>query len=116
MPIRHRTPVYLLTLALLATTSGNAAAHPASGIVVDDKGQVFFCQHGQAVWKIFTDNKLTRFHEKSFHWLALDPTGAFAKSDPGDFFERITPAGAKPTLLMGSDFPFVITRDGYLLY
>jgi hypothetical protein len=106
-----------LVIASLALTGRGVSAHPASGIVVDERGQVFFCQHGHAVWRIDTQGQLTRFHpSSSFHWLALDPNGDFARSDFGEFFERLTPPGAKPALLMCSDFPFVVSRDGHLYY
>jgi len=106
----------VLTIVLLSTMARIAGAHPASGIVVDAQGQVFFCQHGHAVWKIDAQGKLTPFHEKSFHWLALDTSGVFARSEAGNFFERVTPVGAKPALVMGSDFPFVINAEGHLFY
>jgi hypothetical protein len=54
-----------------------AAAHPASGIVVDNEGRVFFIHSGHAVMKIDGQGKLQAIHQiKDGHWMALDTHGA----------------------------------------
>jgi streptogramin lyase len=55
----------LLIVALLHFVPGVfiASAHPGSGIVVDDKGQVYFQDVAtRAVWKIDPRGRLTEYH------------------------------------------------------
>ncbi len=111
-----------LTLALLLAAAAIAAsAHPGSSIVVDAQGQVYFVDTGQGVWKLDPHGKLTLLHTLAYHWMALDEKGRFAKSPAlGDFdggsFERITPVGAIPTLIVSSDYPIAVGQDGALYY
>jgi sugar lactone lactonase YvrE len=98
--------------------SASAWAHPGSGIVVDREGQVFFTDTGRAVWKIDANGKLIALPGSRFHWLGIDPDGRFANSERsfGEWFERVTPEGAKPCVVQCSDFPFTFARDGNLYY
>jgi len=95
-----------------------AFAHPGSGIVVDKYGQIFFTDTGKGVWKIDTHGKLTYIPASKFHWMTIDTTGSFATSQKsfGGYFERVTPLGSKPALIMCSDFPLVAGRDGNIYY
>jgi hypothetical protein len=96
----------------------NAAfAHPASGIVVDAGGRVYFIYSSHGVMRIEPSGKLTNIHEdKGGHWLALDTEGAFSKVTPKQF-ERITPDGAIPGLIFASGgAPLVVGPDGDLYY
>src|SRR5438045_8895160 len=76
-----------------------ASAHPGSGIVVDEKGQVFFTDTGNPdakfsghVWKIDAQGRLSSAHATGAHWLALDATGRFARSDLKAWVDqRLTP-------------------------
>ena len=64
-----------LALGFLSTLfAGGVCAHPRSGIVVDQKGQVFFQDTvGGVIWKIDQQGKLTKYSEvKGGHCLALD--------------------------------------------
>jgi sugar lactone lactonase YvrE len=110
-----RTLTSMVLCVLLGTS---ASAHPGSGIVVDKQGQVFFTDTGQGVWKIDGQGKLTRLPASLFHWMAIDEAGYFAESQKnfGEWFERVTPQGSKPALIMSSDFPLTINRDGNLYY
>ena len=60
---------------LLALAASNAQAHPATGIVVDRKGQVYFSGL-ETVWKIGTDGRLTVFRAgirgRHVHELSID--------------------------------------------
>src|SRR5262245_33758653 len=87
-----------VAMSLMATV---ALAHPASGIVVSESGDVYFQDIvGKAIWKIDAAGKLTKFYDKmGGHWLALDPQGAFSRADPRPV-ERISPAGQKPAIIM----------------
>jgi sugar lactone lactonase YvrE len=105
-------------LAVWALLAATASAHPGSGIVVDKDGHVFFTDTGDGVWKIDPNGKLTDLPGSRFHWLDIDEAGRFADSERsfGEWFERVTPKGAKPCVVQCSDFPFVFARDGNLYY
>src|SRR5579862_4014618 len=51
----------LITLGLLIS----AAGHPASGIVVDQLGNIYFIYTGHGVIKIAKDGKLTYIHQNT---------------------------------------------------
>src|SRR5215208_6562283 len=108
----------LTSIVLCVLLGASAFAHPGSGIVVDKEGQVFFTDTGQGVWKLDGQGHLTRLPASLFHWMAIDEAGYFAESQKnfGGWFERVTPQSAKPALVMSSDFPLVINRDGNLYY
>jgi sugar lactone lactonase YvrE len=95
-----------------------ASAHPGSGIVVDEKGQVFFQDSGgRAIWKIDARGKLTKYSERlGGHWMALDPEGRFSRGKV-KYFERISPDGVRPALIVADGgAPIVVNRDGNLYY
>jgi len=111
-----RTLFIIFSLCLLIVTS--TSAHPGSGIVVDKEGNIYFTDTGMGVWKIDKKGTLTYMPASKFHWMALDEVGYFAESQKnfGEWFERITPQSSKPVLIMCSDFPFIVNRDGNLYY
>ena len=92
-------------------------AHPASGIVVDAQGHIYFIWTNHGVMRLEASGKLANIHEgKGGHWLALDAGGAFSKVTPKQF-ERITPDGAVPSLIFASGgAPLVVGVDGDLYY
>ena len=107
-----------LAIAFAAVLNGGASAHPSSGIVVDQKGQVFFQDIvGGAIWKIDERGKLSKFADvKGGHWLALDAEGKFSKATP-KYYQRITPDGVKPALIHADGgAPLVVNSDGNLYY
>ena len=96
----------------------SARAHPGSGIVVDQKGQVFFQDIvGGAIWKIDERGKLSKYADvKGGHWLALDAEGKFSKATP-KYYQRITLDGEKPALIHADGgAPLVVSSDGNLYY
>ena len=107
--------VGLLSCIFVATS---AIAHPGSGIVVDEQGQVYFTDTGKGVWKIDNNGKLTFLPASKFHWMSIDAAGHFAGSSKnfGEYFERVTPHNNKPILIMCSDFPLVVGNDGNIYY
>jgi hypothetical protein len=94
-----------------------ALAHPGSGIVVDRLGQVYFVDMVSGIWKLDVHGGLTRLPGPAFHWMTLDAEGRFAgarlPSGPGWAFALI---GSDPTLLLASDFPLALGRDGNLYF
>jgi hypothetical protein len=75
-------------LALSAWSAPRASAHPGSGIVVDDKGRVFFTDTGNPdasfsghIWTIDARGRLTSAHKTGAHWLALDEKGHYSEQD-----------------------------------
>ncbi|HWE35947.1 MAG TPA: hypothetical protein VG406_05185 [Isosphaeraceae bacterium] len=108
----------LTAWSVLGLAIRDAAAHPSSGIVVDAKGQVFFQDAaGRAIWRIDPQGRLSRYTDRiGGHWLALDAEGKFARARLSQF-ERITPAGEVPALIVADGgSPIAISRDGNLYY
>ncbi len=103
----------LITLGLLIS----AAGHPASGIVVDQLGNIYFIYTGHGVIKIAKDGKLTYIHQNTDgHWMCLDERGVFSRAKP-KYFERITPDGATPAIIFaGGGSPIVVSGDGNFYY
>lgn len=112
---RVRTFIILMLCVISGTI---ASAHPGSGIVVDKYGNVYFTDTGKGVWKIDAQGKLSYLPAQLFHWMTIDEAGFFAGSQKnfGEWFERVTPLNSKPVLMMCSDFPLTINKDGNLYY
>ncbi len=90
-----------------------ALAHPGSGIVVDRLGQIWFMDTGAGLWKIDTRGSLIRVGGDRFHWMSLDQDNRFAGVTlPRD----VAAVGESPTLLIASDHPITMGRDGNLYY
>ncbi len=106
----------LVGLVLIATAAV-AIAHPGSGIVVDQRGRVYFVDTGAGVWMIDVDGHLAKRDGPRFHWMALDETSRFAGlSLPTRPSSEIVAIGSQPTLILASDFPIAIGLDGFLYY
>ena len=114
---RYSWMAVVATVILSMLFTARAFAHPASGIVVNAKGEVFFIHTGRGVCKIDAQGKLTYIHKDTGgHWMALDADGRFSTEFPR-LFQRITPPGVKPALLYASGGgPLVVNRDGNLYY
>lgn len=111
---RITVPALVILAALLPPP---LLAHPGSGIVVDRLGQVYFVDTGAGLWKIDTLGKLTRIGDPRFHWLAIDADDTFAAVRlPSGSAGDVTRVGARPTLLLASDWPLTIASDGKLYY
>ena len=104
-----------------------AHAHPGSGIVVNEKGEVYFADNGGdkgALWMIDPVGKLTRLPHSGGHWLALDDKGSYGADDLKRWwaqrltmnFARVPLTGSKGALLQADGAPFVIARDGNLYW
>jgi len=127
-PIIRTTCVFIAATALVGLAGTSAWAHPASGIVVDLRGQVFFTGIGssavQGIWKIDIEGRLTRVHKTGAHWLALDAGDRFARSDLDGWLkkrltpwlDRYQPPGGKPALIQADGCPIVVHDDGNLYF
>src|ERR1051325_5162275 len=102
-------------IGLLLFSHSIATAHPSSGIVVTDKGEVYFVHSGKGVARVETNGTLAYVKQSTGgHWLCLDRDGSFARTQP-KFFERITPDGEKPAIIFADGgAPLAVCRDGNL--
>jgi hypothetical protein len=82
MSINRRISATILALGALALPARTTSAHPSSGIVVDEQGQVFFQDIvGGAIWKIDAQGNLTKYYDQmGGHWLALAGEGSVARA------------------------------------
>ena len=117
---------FLLLLAAVVQsglTTFTASAHPGSGIVVGEQGDVFFSDLDRGVLKIDARGKVTTvFPKEGGHWLALDASGSFSKVDFEKsphwprWFKRRTPADVRPAIISDGGSPLVVAPDGNLYY
>ena|ERR1043166_3095009 len=107
----------LVVAAQFSWATFTAPAHPGSGIVVDQQGNVYFTHTGRGVGKIDPQGKLTYVGEThGGHWMCLDPEGSFSRTQP-KHFGRITPDGVKPALIYADGgSPVAVLRDGNLYF
>jgi hypothetical protein len=121
MECRNQLPrriVIAFTSVAMILCAAGASAHPPSGIVVDNEGRVFFQDGLKGVWRVEEGRPPTLFHSLAWHWMTLDAEGKFANSPEqfGEWFARVTPAGRRPALVVCSDYPCVIGKDGNLYF
>jgi sugar lactone lactonase YvrE len=109
-------PCWIL-LAVFFLNGARVEAHPSSGLVVTDKGEVYFVHSGVGVARIEQEGRLTYVKRSTGgHWLCLDREGAFSRAQPR-FFERITPEGGKPAIIFADGgAPITVGRDGQLYF
>ncbi|SRR6266849_165213 len=107
----------LITPLLVISAATTAIAHPGSGIVVDRRGYVYFVDTGSGVWTIDPTGKLARHDGPRFHWMAIEqgerPLGARLPTIQGG---EVVAVGVNPTLLLSSDVPIAVGRDGAVYY
>jgi len=83
--MKKRMIFALASLCLWVTSE--TSGHPASGIVVDPNGDVYFVYSGHGVCKVEPQGEFTYVHHsRGGHWLCLDPDGGFSQRQP-KFFE-----------------------------
>jgi hypothetical protein len=117
LPLPKTFVIAVAVLTLWTLSVGRAAAHPASGIAVDERGRVYFMDTGEGLWRMDKGGQLTLVKKGGLHWTTMDRAGTFAES-PDEFgpFARLTPKGEKPTLIGCTEFPCAIGEDGNLYY
>ena len=107
-------------LSLIIAGAGipsSAVAHPGAGIAVDRRGQVYFLDTGSGLWRIDSLGRLTHLSRTLFHWVAIDDDNRFADTRlPSGAFGEIVKVGRNPTVLLSSDYPIAIGKDGNLYY
>src|SRR4029079_18952982 len=108
-------PVVLLVVVRLSFGTFTVSAHPSSGIVIDQQGNVFFSDLDRGVLRIDADGKVTTiFPKEGGHWLAFDSTGSFSNVDFEKsphwprWFKRRTVAGVRPALISDGGSPLVV--------
>jgi sugar lactone lactonase YvrE len=116
--MRMKVPIAVIVLVVTHTLSMfRVSAHPGSGIFVDEQGQIYFTDTGEGVWRSDTNRALSLFSKSALHWMAGSKEGHFTDApEKFEHFERITPTGSKPVLLICSEFPCDFGRDGNLYY
>ena len=95
-----------------------AFAHPGSGIVVDERGNVFFQDSAaRTIWQIDPNGKLSAYSDKfGGHWMALDAKDRFSQSAV-KLIESIPPTGGSPVLIIADGgAPITINSEGHLYY
>lgn len=113
-----------LVALILCAAPRTGFSHPASGIVVDEKGQVYFSDADDGLWKIDAQGKVTRIHRTGGHWLVCDEKGKYSGEDLKKWFEqritmnfgRISLPDSRGALLEVDGAPTVVDRDGNLCY
>jgi sugar lactone lactonase YvrE len=78
---------------------------------------VYFIDTGKGIWRIDAQGRLAQREGPAFHWLAIDAGGRFARTRlPSSPDAEMKAVGADPTLIVSSDFPVTVGRDGALYY
>lgn len=121
--MRIQVLILLAAVVQSSLTTFTVLAHPGSGIVVDEQGDVFFSDLDRGVLKIDARGKVTTvFPKEGGHWLALDASGRFSKVDFEKsphwprWFKRRTPEGVRPALISDGGSPLVVAPDESLYY
>jgi len=112
-----RSTVFAVTLCLLLPAQTDA--HPGSGIVVDQQGNIYFVDTGGGVWKIDRNGQLSRHEGPAYHWMAIDLDGKLKDVTMPSFSlddATVTRVSEDPSLILSSDFPIVVGRNGSLFY
>jgi len=108
----------VLFLASVTVCLWTASAHPGSGIVVDERGNVFFQDSvARTIWRINPDGKVSAHHDKlGGHWMTLDGKDRFARAET-KLVERIPSREGSPALIVADGgAPIVLNAMGDLYY
>ena len=113
----RRVVCVLLTTLIHFGLAERVGAHPASGILVDANGNVFFVYTGHGVMRVLPDGKIACIApSKGGHWLCPDFAGSFSRTQP-KYFARVTADGVKPGIIFADGgAPIAVCNDGNLYY
>jgi len=118
-PTTHKLCFTIFALAAALLLPARTDAHPGSGIVVDRQGNIYFVDTGGGVFKIGRSGRLSRVQGPAYPWMAIDLDGKL-KDVKMPYFSSgdatVTMVGEDPALILSSDFPVVVGRDGSLYY
>lgn len=117
MSCARLTALLVATVACAGLVVTTADAHPASGIVVGEDGQVYFADTGHGIWRIDRQGRLSSLGEPAFHFLAIDRRDRFTQRDFDPLArDDVVVLGRRPTLLVGSSYPVTVGSDGAFYY
>ena len=106
-----------MVLVVIGFVSPAIMAHPGAGIAIDRQGQIYFLDTGSGLWRIDRRGQVTHLSRTLFHWLAIDEDDCFANTQiPSGPRGEIIKVGTNPTVLLSSDYPIAIGKDGNLYY
>ncbi len=114
--------MFLLVLTICIVFVSLSLAHPSSGIVVDQNGQVYFSDLFRGLLRVDERGQVTTVQKEGGHWLALDKTGSFSRVNFEKskhwprWFKRRTPANIKPALIGDGGSPLVVGQDGNIYF
>jgi hypothetical protein len=105
-------------IALLAISAANRGlAHPGASIELGRDGRVYFVDTGRGIFEIGRDGRLKRLDGPAFHWFTIDVSSRHVKTAwPAIQGGELRSVGLDPTLVLSSDVPVTIGRDGALYY
>jgi DNA-binding beta-propeller fold protein YncE len=112
----RRFSIVLATLPSL-WPARQVLAHPGTGIVIDQAGNVYFVDMVSGVWKVDTAGRLTHLPGPGFHWMALDERERLRGATlPSGSAGEVVRLANQPTLILASDYPVSMGQDGSLYY
>jgi hypothetical protein len=106
----------LSAVCLLLTTE--VSAHPASGIVVDRNGVVYFVYSRHGVMRVEPAGLITNIHadDKGGHWLTVDPRGVWSGANLREYEVVALDAGPANLIFATGGAPLVVGPEGTLYY
>jgi len=117
-----KTKLFIFVLLMGQAVLPRVLAHPSSGIVVTDKGEIIFGDLSRGLLKIDAAGKLSTVATEGGHWLALDEKGSFSRVDFQQsshwprWFKRRTAIGVRPAIIGDGGSPLVVGRDGNIYF
>jgi hypothetical protein len=106
-----------IAVAALLCIISSVDAHPGSAIVLDRQGNIYFVDTGSGIYQIDLRGQLTRIRGPAFHWMTIDLDHRFAATQwPVLPDAEFSAAPGNPALIMSSDFPVAVGRDGAFYY
>jgi len=110
--------MFLLVLTICIVFVSLSLAHPSSGIVVDQNGQVYFSDLFRGLLRVDERGQVTTVQKEGGHWLALDKTGSFSRVNFEKskhwprWFKRRTQPISNQRLSVTEDLHWSLARTG----
>jgi streptogramin lyase len=123
----HVLVTSLFVVAFCVPSPTAVSAHPSSGIVVNQHGDVYFTDNSEGadiIWKIDPRGRLSQFRKGGWHWLALDARGRYERASFRSWFDqgiapnfgRVPLADGKAALVQTDGVPIAIENNGDLYF